>query len=245
MRYGLGLVCAALVLTLLGVGSANAAQNEDLCRQATPESFVLSGPIDAAMTECVQSRFAPTTNELMLTSRGGSADQAMRIAERFEGRRLTMRVRGECNSSCANYFLPLAGRLIVEPGAVIVVHGGIDPSLISRTQASANGMVDGQVDNLEEIAGRQAAFMARNQVNPGWLLYREAGSTAVERLDGAWADFDADTKAWLVEETMAKSCLPNTVVEYMTDRRGEWLSEGRRRALRRQHIARSNTVVCN
>ena len=245
MRYGLGLVCAALVLTLLGVGSANAAQNEDLCRQATPESFVLSGPIDAAMTECVQSRFAPTTNELMLTSRGGSADQAMRIAERFEGRRLTMRVRGECNSSCANYFLPLAGRLIVEPGAVIVVHGGIDPSLISRTQASANGMVDGQVDNLEEIAGRQAAFMARNQVNPGWLLYRESGSTAVERLDGAWADFDADTKAWLVEETMAKSCLPNTVVEYMTDRRGEWLSEGRRRALRRQHIARSNTVVCN
>ncbi len=245
MRYGLGLVCAALVLTLLGVGSANAAQNEDLCRQATPESFVLSGPIDAAMTECVQSRFAPTTNELLLTSRGGSADQAMRIAERFEGRRLTMRVRGECNSSCANYFLPLAGRLIVEPGAVIVVHGGIDPSLISRTQASANGMVDGQVDNLEEIAGRQAAFMARNQVNPGWLLYREAGSTAVERLDGAWADFDADTKAWLVEETMAKSCLPNTVVEYMTDRRGEWLSEGRRRALRRQHIARSNTVVCN
>lgn len=127
---------------------------------------------------------------------------------------------------------------------MIVVHGGVDPSLISRTQASANGMVDGQVD-LDEIAGRQAAFVVRNQVNPGWLLYREAGSTAVERLDGGWADFAGDTKAWLVEEVMEKSCLPNTIVEYLTDRRGEWLSEGRRRALRRQHIARSNTVVCN
>lgn len=246
MKYGAGLACVAvMVFALSFAGGVKATPLDGLCRQSSPEVFVLSGPIDAAMTDCVQSRFAPTTNELMLTSRGGSADQAMRIAERFEGRRLTMRVRGECNSSCANYFLPLAGRLIVEPGAVIVVHGGIDPSLISRTQASANGMADGQVDNLEEIAGRQAAFMARNQVNPGWLLYREAGSTAVERLDGAWADFDADTKAWLVEETMAKSCLPKTLVEYMTDRRGEWLSEGRRRALRRQHIARSNTVVCN
>lgn len=246
MKYGAGLACVAvMVFALSFAGGVKATPLDGLCRQATPESFVLSGPIDAAMTDCVQSRFAPTTNELVLTSRGGSAGQAMRIAELFEGRRLTMRVRGECNSSCANYFLPLAGRLIVEPGAVIVVHGGIDPSLISRTQASANGMVDGQVDNLEEIAGRQAAFMARNEVNPGWLLYREAGSTAVARLDGAWADFDADTKAWLVEETMAKSCLPNTLVKYMTDRRGEWLSEGRRRALRRQHIARSNTVVCN
>lgn len=246
MKYGAGLACVAgLVLALSFAGGVKAAPLDGLCRQTTSESFVLSGPIDAAMAACVQSLFAPTTNELVLTSRGGSADQAMRIAERFEGRRLTMRVRGECNSSCANYFLPLAARLIVEPGAVIVVHGGIDPSLISRTQASANGMVDGQVDNLEEIAARQAAFMARNEVNPGWLLCREAGSTAVARLDGAWADFDADTKAWLVEETMAKSCLPNTVVEYMTDRRGVWLSEGRRRALRRQHIARSNTVVCN
>ena len=244
MKRAVWLALAGLVFSLSGMGSAEAAARNDLCRQATPETFILSGPIDAAMTGCVERGLAPTTLELVLTSRGGSADQAMRIAERFEGRGLTMRVKNECNSSCANYFLPLAGRLIVEPGAVIVVHGGVDPSLISRTQASANGMVDGQVD-LDKIAGRQAAFVVRNQVNPGWLLYREAGSTAVERLDGGWADFDGDTKAWLVEEVMAKSCLPTTVVEYLTDRRGEWLSEGRRRALRRQHIARSNTVVCN
>ncbi|MFN6981701.1 MAG: hypothetical protein ACK4NU_07210 [Brevundimonas sp.] len=245
MNHGVALACAAgLVLALVGVGDAKADSRDELCRQATPETFVLSGPIDAAMTACVESRFAPTTTELVLTSRGGSADQAMRIAVRFEGRRLTMTVKEECNSSCANYFLPLAGRLIVEPGAVIVIHGGIDPSLISRTQASANGLVDGAAD-LEAIAERQNAFMTRNRINPGWLLYRDAGSTAVERLDGAWADFDARTKAWLVEETMARSCLPDTVVEYRPDGRGEWLSDSRRRALRRQNIARSNTVVCN
>lgn len=245
MNHGVALACATgLVLALMSVGGARAGSRDDLCRQVTPETFVLSGPIDPAMTACVESRFAPTTTELVLTSRGGSADQAMQIAERFERRRLTMTVKEECNSSCANYFLPLAGRLIVEPGAVIVIHGGIDPSLISRTQAAANGMVEGGAD-LKAIAERQNAFMTRNRINPGWLLYREAGSTAVERLDGAWADFDAHTKAWLVEETMAKSCLLNTVVEYRTDRRGEWLNEGRRRALRRQNIARSNTVVCN
>lgn len=223
---------------------AGAPARADVCAQPTPETFVIDGVIDAALTACVERTFAPTTTQLILTSRGGKAGEAMKIAERFEGRRLTMTVKGECNSSCANYFLPLAGRLIIEPGAVIVVHGGVDPSLISRTQASANGMVGDGVD-LDALASQQRAFMTRNQINPGWLLYREAGSTAVERLDGAWADFDARTRAWLVEETMAKSCLPDTEVEYRTDRRGEWLSESRRRALRRQHIARSNTVVCN
>jgi len=245
VNHGVGLTCAmGLALSLLSFGGAEAAYRDDLCHQATPETFVLSGPIDAAMTACVESRFAPTTTELILTSRGGSADQAMRIAEGFEGRRLTMTVKEECNSSCANYFLPLAGRLIVEPGAVIVIHGGIDPSLISRQLVPDGGMAAAGVD-LQPIAERQRAFVARNGINPGWLMYREANSLSVQRLDGELANADARTKAWLVEETMAKSCLPNTVVEYRTDRRGEWLSESRRRALRRQNIARSNTVVCN
>ncbi len=245
MNHGVGLACATvLALAPIGVGAVKAAPRGELCHQATSETFVLSGPIDAAMTACVESRFAPATTELVLTSRGGSADQAMRIAARFEGRRLTMTVKDECNSSCANYFLPLAGRLIVEPGAVIVIHGGIDPGLISRQLVPDGGMAAAGVD-LRPIADRQRDFIARNGINPGWLMYREAGSLSVERLDGELADADARTKAWLVEETMAKSCLPNTMVEYRTDRRGEWLSDSRRRALRRQNVARSNTVVCN
>ncbi|MCK6103435.1 hypothetical protein [Brevundimonas sp. EYE_349] len=240
------LACTGLLALIIfaAVGPAAANERSGPCRQLTPSTFVISGLIDADLATCVERALVPTTTELVLTSRGGSAGEAMRIAERFERRGLTMRVVGECNSSCANYLLPLARRLIVEPGAVIVIHGGIDPSLISRTQAAANGMADSGVD-LEAIAAQQRAFMNRNGINPGWLLYREAGSTAVERLDGAWADFDANTKAWLVEETMARSCLPNTIVEYQIDRRGEWLGESRRRALRRQNVARSNTVVCN
>ncbi|MFA4938520.1 hypothetical protein [Brevundimonas sp.] len=235
---------AGLVLALVGIDAAQAEAKEGACQQATPDTFVIDGVIDAALTACVEQAFAPTTSQLILTSRGGKAGEAMRIAEWFEGRRLTMTVKGECNSSCANYFLPLAGRLIVEPGAVIVVHGGIDPSLISRQLAPDGDMAEPGVD-LAPIAEQQRAFVARNGINPGWLLYREADSLSVERLDGALADFDARTKAWLVEETMARSCLPNTVVEYRADRRGEWLTESRRRALRRQNIARSNTVVCN
>jgi len=233
-------VCVA-GLSSLPVTSSRAAEP---CRQAAPDTFVIDGPIDAALTDCVQRIFAPTTTQLILTSRGGQAGEAMRIAERFEGRRLAMTVKGECNSSCANYFLPLAGRLIVEPGAVIVIHGGIDPGLISRQRVPDGGMAEADVD-LTPIAEQQRAFVARNGINPGWLLYREAGSLSVERLDGAWADFDARTSAWLVEEAMARSCLPDTVVEYRADRSGEWLSDSRRRVLRRQNVARSNTVVCN
>ena len=163
-RIATGLLLIAGLWLVIPAARARAAD----CRQQTPEVFVLAGEIDQALADCVAARLQPTTREVILNSRGGSVGQALDIAERFEGRRLTMRVRNECNSSCANFFLPLAGRLIVERGAVIGLHGSADPMLIAG--ARARGATEEEIQRLTRVADRQMAFARRNAIPPGWLM---------------------------------------------------------------------------
>lgn len=210
------------------------------CRAESPTVLSLTGRIDTELAACVAERLTPAITELVLNSEGGSADAAMDIAERLEGRRLTMRVRQECNSSCANFLLPLAGRLIVEPGALIVQHGSIDPLQVSRAGTPE------EAERLARTAQRQRAFAERNLVHPGWLLYRTAHRTAVDALDGAWGGHTAETRAYIVEEQMARSCLGGIEIEPFQDAldRGP-LRPDRAERLHRRGYARSATVVCN
>lgn len=214
------------------------------CRQQSPEVFVLRGEIDQALADCVAQRLRPTTREVILDSRGGSVGPALDIAERFEGRRLTMRVRSECNSSCANYFLPLAGRLIVEPGAIIGLHGSLDPMLVASTRS--RGQSEETVEKLIQTAQRQMIFARRNNIHPGWLLYRLADATATEALEGAWGGLTGERRMFIVEERMARSCLPNVeIVPYQAHLEAGPLRPDRAERLHRRGIARSATVVCN
>src|SRR5690606_1452550 len=153
---------------------------------------------------------------------------AMDIAELLERLTLTVRVRDRCYSSCANYFLPLAKRLIVEPGATIVLHGGADPLLLSNVigerrrrvreirslhpdlsgEEAEAGAEAGEA-RRRELNDRQRGFAERHNVGPGWFLYREAGDEDV----GRWLTGRRGPKphlfGWrlmLAEEPMVRSC---------------------------------------
>ncbi|MBX9614221.1 MAG: hypothetical protein K2X25_01380 [Caulobacteraceae bacterium] len=235
---------ALLAVGLWLTASARPAQAASSCRQLTPDVFFLRGEIDQSLADCVAGRLQPTTREVVLDSRGGSVGPALDIAERFEGRRLTMRVRNECNSSCANYFLPLAGRLIVEPGAIVGLHGSLDPMLIANTRR--RGQSEETIGRLIQTANRQMIFARRNNIHPGWLLYRRADATATEALDGEWGGLTRERRMVIVEERMARSCLPNVeIVPYQADLDVGPLRPGRAERLHRRGIARSATVVCN
>src|SRR5690606_3703784 len=123
-------IALGLALTLGAAQDAMEDPDPTRCEQASAATFVLEGPVNAAMADCVRARLAPTTTELVVDSGGGDIKQALDIAELLEPLTLTVRVRGRCYSSCANYFLPLARRLIIEPGAAIVLHGGADPQFL-------------------------------------------------------------------------------------------------------------------
>lgn len=223
------------------------------CRQETPEVFVLEGSITPALAACVAATFEPSTLEVILNSMGGDVAAALDIAGQFEGRRLTMRVRKECNSSCANYFLPLAGRIVVEPGGLIILHGSVDPWTVNRTirraqddpDASEPAGRDGaRFDGLQALAARQADFAARNRIPPGWLLYREAGSNGRE-IAGLSDDLRPRGRSLLVEERLLRSCLTAADLQpYQEDLRRSWLGSYRRIGLYLSRIEPSGRTVC-
>lgn len=226
------------------------------CRQETAERFWLTGPVTAEMAACVAATFQPTTRELILQSPGGDVFSALDIAQRFEGRRMTMRVRGRCSSACANYFLPLAGRIVVEPGALIEIHGSADPWTVDRfltsdeaemrTQGVAQADVAVRIERarikLTALVERQAVFAERNGIAPGWLLYRTPGSDEVRGLSG-WPGKGAFI---LVEEPMLRSCLPGVEIEpFQAELERRWLRSIRRLRLMWTGTVPSGQVVCS
>lgn len=236
--------CLLLAVALTSALPSTAQADDERCRQDSSTVFVIQGEIDDAMAACVKARFQPTTTELLLDSRGGSVEAAITIAQHFEGQRLSMRVRKECSSSCANYFLPLAGQLIVEPGALIVIHGGADPMLVEKMRGE--GEPELVVTALSQLVELQLDFARRNTIHPGWLLYRLAGRATSDALDGVWEGSSASTRAYVVEEKMARSCLTGVEVLPFQDAldRGP-LDPSRAQRLHQQGVARSANVVCN
>jgi len=218
--------------------------DDENCRQVSPTVFSIQGEIDDAMAACVAARFQPTTTELVLNSSGGSVEAAIAIGRHFEGRRLSMRIGKECSSSCANYFLPLAGRLEVEPGALIVIHGGMDPMLIAESRSQGDPEV--VVTALSQLAELQLDFARRNAIHPGWLLYRNAEDTMADALDGTWGEASEATRAYIVEEKMARSCLAGVeIVPFQEALDQGPLNPQRAPRLHQQGIARSGNIACN
>jgi hypothetical protein len=226
MRHLMLRTALALGIGLGGCATLPSLTEERLagqpCLQEDAETFLVRGHIDAAMTECVTAALLPTTRTLILDTPGGDVASALTIAERFEGRGLVMRIVGECNSSCANYFLPLARRIEVEPGSVVLLHGSIDAQFIDlmvrdrdaflreratrgRSPEEAETDYTRFLDSTAALAAREEAFARRNGVAPGWLLRRRQGSSAIEGTEGAPRG-DA-TAALIVEEDMMRSCL--------------------------------------
>lgn len=233
-----------LAVALTAALPSTAQADDERCRQDSSAVFVIQGEIDDAMAACVNAHFEPTTTELLLDSRGGSVESAITIAQHFEGHRLSMRVRKECSSSCANYFLPLAGQLIVEPGALIVIHGGADPMLVEEMRDE--GEPELVVTALSQLVELQLDFARRNAIHPGWLLYRQAGRATTDALNGAWVGSSASTRAYVVEEKMARSCLTGVEVLPFQDALDHGpLDPSRAQRLHQQGVARSANVVCN
>lgn len=263
-------VGTALILAAALLGGAQTPPQDEVarCEQVDPATFMLQGPVDEAMADCVRAALAPTTTVLVVDSGGGDLKQALDIAELLEPLSLTVRVRERCYSSCANYFLPLAERLIVEPGAAIVVHGGADPKFlheeanerreqriraimrdagVGRTEAEAR--FEASVEGVRTLIRRQAAFAARHNVGPGWFLYREPGDRDV----GRWLTGERGSRphpfGWrlmLVEEPMLRSCLPDVEVEPFQQRlEAEFIDDRERWSrFRRAEGLRSLTLEC-
>lgn len=232
------LLALAAPLLFAPLGGAWAAT----CEQRSATVFVIKGEIDQALADCVAAALQPTTTEVMIDSQGGAAGAAMDIADRLAGLPdLTLNITGECNSSCANYLLPVARRLKVAPDALIALHGGVDPAQVAKAP-------EADAAALQATAEKQRDFARRHKIPPGWLLYRTAEApTRVDGLDGRYRwPLAPDTRLFLVEAPLLTSCLPwLDIGDYQAHLEAAWLTPKGAARLKRQRVIPTGSVVCN
>lgn len=86
------------------------------------DALVFVGSTDSSLVECLQS--APSqTSKLRITSNGGDAALAIQAAGMVTARDYALIVRGFCFSACANYLVPAARSIEVEPYSIVGLHG--------------------------------------------------------------------------------------------------------------------------
>ena len=116
---------------------------------------------------------------LVVKSTGGAVNAAIDVARTMLRHRTRLIIRGECLSSCANYWLPVARFVEVEEGGVILFHGDarttldhlVDPRTID--EETRRGMAEvvvqerslgRDVPRVEEIHALQAIRVSAQPV---------------------------------------------------------------------------------
>lgn len=204
----------------------------------------LSGPTSQFMVDCLQRHRASQVNAIEINSLGGDVEAGINAAEILAEFRTHVIVTGNCSSSCANYLLPVASRITLQPGARIVLHGSVDPLMVQRRFGS--GYESG-------VARKQAEFVEKYNVPLGWLLYR----TTEAHISQPWGIYVAgEPRTWggspqeieflLVEEEFITSCLKNVDLSPFinTDVQTALRNESARLRLTRGGIFPTGTMRC-
>tara|TARA_R110002049_G_scaffold54235_4_gene151099 strand:+ start:1797 stop:2645 length:849 start_codon:yes stop_codon:yes gene_type:complete len=199
------------------------------CRQLDGVTLEISGRVNADLADCVEALLGLEIETVIVTSPGGETFAGRRIGNRIGDQPRTLVVRDRCLSSCANYFVPAAHRLVLEPGAVIGLHGTPDPATLDRGLRDLEDRLDremaaGEISReardhaLSRQAERnaaqldeEAAFAERFGVHEGWRLYREpedGRAGFLRHFSGRNAALDGRWDLLVVEAPMLYSCLP-------------------------------------
>jgi hypothetical protein len=243
------------IVMLVGCASPSspghvAAAPEAPCELLSPDVLVLRGSTDQQMLDCVSAAPRSSVKTVVVTSPGGVVSTAIPIAEIIAGMNAEVVVRGQCNSSCANYFLPVARRVTLEPGALVLLHGSIDDAYMAKTQ---NAPPEARERDRAAYA-MQRAFAEKRHVALGWLLFRapepRASGRFGEYLSGdveRWGERGAHRdRAIAVEERLMRSCLRGVEITPFKDTAVQRLytDAGLRERLRRRGVYPSGTLAC-
>lgn len=238
------LVALLALLTLAALAacvSIPSAGRGPPCELASPDTLMLRGGTNQTMLDCVTQLARPPVRTVVVDSVGGPVKTAIPIAEMLARLDAEVVVRGQCNSSCANYFLSVARKITLEPGSIVTLHGSIDDSFLARNPAAA------------DTHRLQREFASRHGVPYGWLLFRTAADWANKSLgghvSGAVERFGASSinvRQFLVEEAFLRSCLPNVEVTPFRNTLAQRVyTEARlRRSLQRQGVHPTGTLRC-
>lgn len=216
------------------------------CAMTSDGDLLLRGSTTEPMLACVRALKTAPVKRVVLDSNGGPVAVAVQIGEILADYHAEMVIRGQCNSSCANYFLPVARKITVEAGSLVLLHGSLDDNTLAQTA--------GDPAKTRQQYDAQMAYVERHHIHRGWLMMRSAEDFAARRpsqyvsgqigqpfLAGA-----SSIKAMLVEEVFMRSCLPDVEITPFKDTMAQrvYVDESAARALARQGVFPSGSIAC-
>ena len=213
--------------------------------------LALSGPTDEKMLACVEENISPRLKAVTVNTNGGNVKTAMKTADLLAPNNVTLTVKSNCNSSCANYFLPVAGRIIVQKNANIMLHGSIDEGFVQRV-ATQRGQrpVPASAKDIEQ---QQKEFVEKYDVDLGWLMYRTAAQydskSASDYLTGepeVWGADNAKIRSYIAEEDFIRSCLRDVQIDPFEDTIAQQVYDSKKlqSRLAKQGIYPSGSMRC-
>lgn len=250
------ILSALLLITALAFGQ-NAYSGT--CKLKDENTLYLKGSTDQKMLACVEKYADQPVTQVILKSRGGKVSTALQIGDILSGFDAHMEVKSECNSSCANYFLPVARSVTLRKNAVIILHGSIDPGFVIKMKGESSD----RMEEWRELVQLQKAYAARHNIPRGWLMYREDYSVGMAALrphiagELGWPEDYALARGraggslvmnyFLVEPLFAQSCLPQIEFEGFKEAAiGKAEKEPRyRQKLIKQNIISTGTWSCS
>ena len=128
------------------------------------QTIVFKGGIDKVSSEALIAAINEGPNRIVITSQGGSMEDALNIAEVMQKHKIVLEVKDYCISACANFLFIAASEKKLLPDAVLGFHGGSTSSsakkdTIRKAKASKNETV------------RQVAQMLERT----WTFYESVG----------------------------------------------------------------------
>jgi hypothetical protein len=209
MRY-IALAGVAVAVALLSACATPIPAPPMACERSDTATLILSGATDKAMLACAETELTQTVETVIVSSFGGDTGAARAIARLIGAAPRTLVVRGECLSSCGNYFVPAAARLRLEPGAFIGLHGTPDPLLFAGVTGADRAVIEAEL-------AEEAAFATTFGSPRGWRIYREADASrgiVTPDMTGELRDLGSARREALliVERAFLETCLPHVEI---------------------------------
>lgn len=153
----------ATVTCFLVASAAVSAEDKALVDWVGDTKIRWAGPIQGDSLDKlkrVAGERPGSLSTLSINSGGGEAPAAIAMADWLKQHDVTLLIRDVCISSCANYLVAAAPRVIVASGAVLGWHGGALQTEWEVPQGIAEEHMHLMRESLSDWCSKEAAFFA-------------------------------------------------------------------------------------
>lgn len=106
---------------------------------------------DSTINELMVSLEANDRLNLFFASNGGAVEAAIRLANFLQDKEIRVAVFDRCNSSCANYILPISVGMVLRPRTRVILHGDANVILGKITPRSVGDNLYAQLQRIAKL----------------------------------------------------------------------------------------------